>query len=297
MAYEVDLFLDSLINAPLKDERATMEFPFFCLTKWGRKTPMIYDDGTVKIEIKPGSAGIATIWDKDILIYAASVINERLERGAPVERKIVVPAYDILKVCQRGTGKRSYELLLDALERLRATTILTNMTAANERERRGFGWIDNFRVVERIDSKGNPVMAGIEIWLNEWMFRAIIKERRILTIDRAYFKLTMGLERRLYELARKHCGYQPKWDVGMARLHEKCGVEGVLRNFKADLKKIIARDSLPGYRMHLMYDGNSEVIRAMRGDGYDIPARYGCNERIVVRFQPKNANDDPVDNL
>lgn len=255
-----------------------MEFPFFCLTKKGRMTPMVYNDGKVKIEIKPGSSGIATIWDKDILIYCASVINDKLERGVEVDRRVVVPAYDILRICQRGTGKRSYELLLDALERLRATTIITNVTSYGEKERRGFGWIDNFRVVERDDKNGKRVMAGVEIHLNEWMFKAIVKERRVLTIDRAYFRLTMGLERRLYELARKHCGQQPKWEIGMLRLLEKCGVDDVLRNFKASLVTIINRDSLPGYRMELVFDAT-------------LPQR-GVNERTVVRFFQK---DTPLD--
>lgn len=30
---QVDLFLDSIVNAPVKDDRALMEFPFFSLTK------------------------------------------------------------------------------------------------------------------------------------------------------------------------------------------------------------------------------------------------------------------------
>ena len=286
--HQVDLVLDSLVNAPVKDERATMEFPFFCLTKKPRMTPRVYNDGKVKIEIKPGSDGMATIWDKDVLIYCASIINDRIERGLPVDRRIVVPGYDLLTVCQRGTGKRSYELLLDALGRLRGTTILTNMTAANERERRGFGWIDNFRVVERLDAKGRTIMAGIEISLNDWMFRAIVKERRVLTIDRAYFRLTMGLERRLYELARKHCGRQARWDIGMAKLHEKCGAEGPLRNFKVDLKTIMERDSLPQYRMALLFDANSETARALKTDDLKLPPRWGGNERIVVRFTPKD---------
>ena len=46
-----------------------MAFPFFCLTKKGRTTPLTYRDDKVKIEIKPGSTGMATIWDKDVLIY------------------------------------------------------------------------------------------------------------------------------------------------------------------------------------------------------------------------------------
>jgi plasmid replication initiation protein len=85
---QVDLFLDSLVDAPIKDDRALMEFPFFSLQKRARQTPFTYDDGTVKIVIEPGSRGIATIWDKDILIYLASLINDRLERGVPTDRTI-----------------------------------------------------------------------------------------------------------------------------------------------------------------------------------------------------------------
>ena len=48
---QVDLFLDSLINAPFKDDRALMEFPFFSLQKAPRRRPLVYDDGKVKIEI------------------------------------------------------------------------------------------------------------------------------------------------------------------------------------------------------------------------------------------------------
>ena len=82
---QVDLFLDQLADAPVKDERALMEFPFFSLQKRPRKTPFVFDDGTVRIEIQPGPKGIATIWDKDILIYLTSLVNERIEHGGAAE--------------------------------------------------------------------------------------------------------------------------------------------------------------------------------------------------------------------
>ena len=80
MGEQVDLFLDTLISAPLKDERATMEFPFFALTKQPQKQPLEYSDGQVKIRVEPGPRGLATIWDKDILIYLASVMGRAAER-------------------------------------------------------------------------------------------------------------------------------------------------------------------------------------------------------------------------
>jgi plasmid replication initiation protein len=105
---QVDLFLDSLVNAPLKDDRALMEFPFFSLEKRPRMEPLVYDDGKVQIRISPGEKGIATIWDKDLLIYIASLINDKIERGADVSRTVAFTAHDFLLLAQRGTSNASY---------------------------------------------------------------------------------------------------------------------------------------------------------------------------------------------
>ena len=83
---QVDLFLDSIVNAPMKDDRALMEFPFFSLQKAPRLRPLVYDDGKVKIEVRPGDRGIATIWDKDVLIYIA-LDHQRPARARPAGRE------------------------------------------------------------------------------------------------------------------------------------------------------------------------------------------------------------------
>ena len=88
---------------------------------------------------------------------------------------------------------------------------MTTIEAGESKETAGFGWVDNFRIVRKEMRSGRKVMAACEITLNDWMFRAIVKDRRVLTINPRYFGLTMGLERRLYELARKHCGQQERW--------------------------------------------------------------------------------------
>jgi plasmid replication initiation protein len=151
---QLDLVLDTLVSVPLKDDRALMEFPFFSIEKTPRMDPLTFDDGKVKVVVTPGAKGLATMWDKDVLIYAATLINDRLERGLPVERTIRFAAHDLLKITGRGTGKRSYDLLLDALFRLRSTTIETSIEAADQRERRGFGWIEGWRIVERKTAAG-----------------------------------------------------------------------------------------------------------------------------------------------
>ncbi len=256
---QVDLFLDQLVDAPIKDEQRLMEFPFFSLQKRPREEQFVYDDGRVKIEINPGAKGIATIWDKDILIYLASLLNERLESGQPVNRTIAFPAYDFLKVTGRGTGKRAYELFLDSLFRLRSTTITTTIESGGHKERRGFGWIETWRVVERTNANGEKVMAAVEVTLNDWMFRSIVQDRRVLTINREYFRLTQGLQRRLYELARKHVGRQPEWWISLDRLYEKCGVRDTTRKFKYRLSKIIEGPGIPDYNIELLEKGTDRV--------------------------------------
>lgn len=248
---QVDLFLDSLVGAPLKDDRALMEFPFFSLQKQPRMEPLVYDDGRAQIRIEPGPKGLATIWDKDVLLYVVSLINERIERGMCVEHTVRFSAHDLLKVTGRGTGKRSYELLLDALYRLRSTNIMTSIESAEERDRRGFGWIETWRVVERKTLTGRKIMAAIEITLNDWMFRALVKDRRVLTINPAYFDLESGLGRRLYELGRKHLGDQVTWKIGLEKLARKIGTTRELRFFKRDLLKIIKNNTIPDYSLSI----------------------------------------------
>src|ERR1700757_3312935 len=141
---QIDLFVESLVSAPRREDLATMEFPFFALQKRPLLTPILYQDGNVSIRISPGERGIASIWDKDVLIYLSSLINAKIERGEPVSRTVRIAAYDMLRVTRRHTGKNGYQEIYDALFRLRSTTITTDIQSGGERETRGFGWIDSF---------------------------------------------------------------------------------------------------------------------------------------------------------
>ena len=294
---QIDLFLDSIIDAPIKDDQELMARPYFSLQKQPRMEPIVYEDTKhgISIRISPGEQGIATIWDKDILIYCASAIMDRLERGLPVDRVIRFAAHDCLRLTGRGTGKRAYELLKDAAFRLRSTTITTNVKSGGQSEDRGFGWIDNFRVIKKTVN-GKEVMVGFEVALNDWMFRAITEDKRVLTIDREYFKLSKGLERRLYELARKHCGGQPEWKISLPKLAERCGVLSEIKEFKRQLTAIITDDPLPRYHISLMFDPASETAATLKSDGYDT-RRWRSNDRIIVHFRQRQAEILPPDSV
>jgi plasmid replication initiation protein len=289
-AEQIDLFVESLVAAPLRDDRATMEFPFFALQKRPLLTPITYQDGNVSIRISPGERGIASIWDKDVLIYLSSLINAKIERGEDVTRTVRIAAYDMLRVTRRHTGKKGYQEIYDALFRLRSTTITTDIQSGGERETRGFGWIDSFRILTRENRAGNRVMQGLEITLNDWTFRALVKDRRVLAINPAYFDLTGGLERRLYEIARKHVGRQVEWRVSLMVLAKKCGsMQRNLRRFKFDLKELAELDRLPDYQMFLVNDHSSPTAKALQAVGMKgvKGAKRTPNEAVLVVFKPR----------
>jgi len=164
-------------------------------------------------------------------------------------------AYDLLVTTNRTTGGRSYEELRGALERLRSTSITTNISTNGTRQSRGFGLIDNWEIVER--SAANGRMLAVEITLNKWLYNALLA-REVLTLNRDYFRLSGGLERRLYELARKHCGNQAKWKIRMELLHKKSGSRATLIKFRELLKRVVAANCLPDYG--LIYDAAEDEV-------------------------------------
>lgn len=55
-------------------------------------------------------------------------------------------------------------------------------------------------------------------------------------------------------LAAKHCGGQPKWQIGLAKLQEKTGSNAPLKKFRLNIRQIIEDDHTPFYRMELTED-------------------------------------------
>jgi plasmid replication initiation protein len=249
-----DFFIADILDCALKGDRHSMEHPFFSLSKKPDRRVREYERDGVHITIKPGADGMATIWDKDILLYCISVLTEGLNQGRQdVSRTVRLKAYDFLVTTNRHTGGRDYDLLAAALNRLKGTVINTDIKTNGARRRDAFGLIDNWSIVERTSNNGR--MSAVSITLNEWLYGAVLAHE-VLTLHRDYFRLDGGLERRLYELARKHCGHQPKWAISLELLHLKSGSTAKLKEFRRKLKAIVQADELPGY--HIRYNEESD---------------------------------------
>ena len=214
--------------------------------------------------IKPGSDGLATIHDKDVWIYCISQLVHAIDRDRKdVSRTVRFTAHAFLVATQRATSGAQYQRLGDALSRLRGTTVETNVETDGKRERAGFGLIEGWRVVEK---GSDDKMVAVEVTLPEWLYRSVLA-KQVLTLDAGYFRLRKPLDRRLYEIARKHCGSQASWKISLADLHEKSGSTGPLKKFRLTVKSLAAADEFPGYRVKLDVDKDAVTFYSRKPKG------------------------------
>jgi len=237
-----------------------MAYPFFSLSKTHRIAPIDFAAGNVAIRVEAvPDHGMATIWDADILIWAASQIVEARDAGLRTSRLMAATPYEILTYIGRGTSLRDYQRLKAALDRLQSTTISTTIRQPAEGRRHRFSWINEWQ--ERTDRSGKP--DGIELIVPDWFYRAVLDDALVLTIDRAYFDLTGGLDRWLYRLVRKHGGRQRDgWRFDFRHLHQKSGSLSPFKRFAFELRDIIRRQPLPGYILFIEVEIGGRTLLA-----------------------------------
>ncbi|MGL3821312.1 replication initiator protein A [Sphingopyxis sp. R3-92] len=246
---QLDLFRSIPGDFAARDAQDIMSWPFFSLAKTKRIAPIDFRMGAtwISVEAVP-EHGMATIWDADVLIWAASQLVEARDAGRPTSRLMMTTPHEILAFTGRGVGKASYERLKAALDRLQSTTVATSIRQQHQGRRHRFSWINEWR--ELTDEKGRA--RGIELIVPDWFYAGVLDRALVLTIDRSYFDLTGGLERWLYRIVRKHGGRQANgWSFDVPHLYLKSGVLSPLRRFAFELRAIVQRQSLPGYVLTL----------------------------------------------
>ena len=244
-----DFFVCDIFGAHPKDDLASMEHPVFSLSTRPDRKVLSYAHNGAEITITPSVKGRATIHDKDILIYCISQLVAALNAGRDVSRTLTLRAHDLLVATNRETSGDAYRRLREAFERLAGTRITTNIATGPKEDpveiTSGFGLIESWEIIRK--ARGGR-MVSVAVTLSEWLYQAVLS-RSGLTLNRDYFRLRKPLERRIYELARKHCGRQPGWRVSVETLHKKSGSGSPRRVFRAMLREIIAADHLPDYHL------------------------------------------------
>ncbi|MDH4992444.1 replication initiator protein A [Aquamicrobium lusatiense] len=263
----LDPFVVATGDASPRDQRDLMERPFFSLAKTKRIVPIRYAAGDIRVEVfAVPEHGMATIWDADVLIWAASQIVEAENHGLVTSRFLRFTPYQLLTATGRGTGIRAYDLLKGALDRLQSTSIRTTIRHDKHWRRLQFSWINEWELLTRHDGR----VEGMEFVLPDWFYRGVIDRTLVLAIDPAYFRLTGGLERWLYRVARKHAGRQAEgWRFEFSHLHKKSGSLARPSDFALQMRRLILRQPLPGYRLAREIEDSRELlhIRPTRSSG------------------------------
>ena len=275
----LDPFVVATGDAPPRDQRDLMERPFFSLAKAKRIAPILYEAGGVRVEVFAGAdCGLATIWDADVLIWAASQIVAAENNGLRTSRFFRFTPYQLLTAISRGTGAREYRLLKNALIRLQSTSIRTTIRQGEHWRRHQFSWINEWEELTTRDGR----VEGMEFVLPDWFYRGVIDRSLVLAIDPAYFRLTGGIERWLYRVARKHAGHQPHgWLFEVAHLHQKSGSMARISDFAFDLRRIAARQSLLGYRLDIRREGRRELLQIRPQNLSTVPVDKGVETLVT----------------
>jgi plasmid replication initiation protein len=258
-----DVLVCDIFDATTKADIASMEHPIFSLSTKPDRHIRRYEHGDAFVEIKPSADGLATVHDRDILIYCISQVIAAMNAGKEVSQVLRFKAYDLLRATNRMTNGGGYEGLKAAMERLAGTRISTNIITGRQEIFKNFGLIENFEIVrETRDGR----MQEVEVKLSDWVFNALL-HKEVLTLSPNYFRLRKPIERRIYELARKHCGRQSEWRISLGLLQKKCGAISTPREFRRLIGKIVEQDRrhshIPDYSVE--FDGEDMLLFRNRG--------------------------------
>ncbi|EHM4620402.1 replication initiator protein A [Salmonella enterica] len=252
---EIDFFIaDEVVLSSFRDEMASMEHPFFAL-KGGDTAIRRYESGNIVLTVRPSvEIGLATIFDKDVWIYAISKMQDSINRGEAVSSKVVFTPYDFFVTTNRDRGGRSYKELEKALDRLKGTTIKTNIN-------QGIGDVISFGLIEKWRVQGGILgdlkKGMIEIELPNWLIEAL-KKKKVLKISPDYFRIRKATDRRIYEIARKHCGNQGEFGISLEKLHVKAGSSATKEKFRYNIKQLAKSNDLPDYS--IQYDPERDMV-------------------------------------
>ncbi|MDD9911400.1 MAG: replication initiator protein A [Ahrensia sp.] len=230
---------------------ASMEHPLFSLATKPDMRHLEYRNGDNMLRITPSGHGLPTIFDKDILIFVISQLMAAKNRKEEIGKRVRFSARELSIATNRPIGGNHYKRLEKAFMRLQGTQFVTNIRTGDKIETRIFSLIDEGGFVRTADEKFR--LDYCEVVLSDWFMRAL-ESNQVVTISNDYFRLRRPLERRLYEICRKHCGSKPKWHIGLAKLQGKTGSNAPIKRFRHNIRRIITEDNTPFYRLELTDD-------------------------------------------
>jgi len=253
-----DFFVPTLYDVGTKDSRSIMDVAVFRLSKKDRRAGEIirYDLPDGHVQVSAGPAGMASVWDYDLVLMAVSHLTEAMNRhreskGEKPGRVFRPHVADVLKFCRRADGGKQKDDLVETCIRLNTTHVAIQRTRKAKNGRtvtvsEGEALISRYKVIK--SESGKPEY--IEIELADWMYREITEGKNpdVLTVHPDYFLIDPGIGRFVYRLARRAAGKtDAKWSF--QTIYERSGSAGSFKEFCRILRRIIEANDLPEYNL------------------------------------------------
>ena len=249
-----DFFVPTLWDLSTKDTRSIMDVAIFRLSKKDKRIgeTMRYELPDGFVEVSSGVAGMASVWDYDLVLMAVSHMTEAMNRfrdgkGLKPERVFKPHVSDILKFCRRADGGKQKNDLVETCMRLSTTHVAVERKKKDGRTiSEGETLISRYKVIH--NKAGNP--EHLEIEMSDWMYREITEGENpdVLTVHPDYFLIDPGIARFVYRLARRSAGKdRAKW--AFSTIYERSGSTGPLKKFNFNLRKLIEINDLPEYHL------------------------------------------------
>src|SRR6202142_3563913 len=107
-----DFFVLDVLDVTPRSDMASMAHPIFSLSTKPETRILKYKNEDAIVEIHPSTKGLATIYDKDLLIYCISKLMHRKNNGEAIGPVVRITTHDLLVSTNRITGGISYEGLV-----------------------------------------------------------------------------------------------------------------------------------------------------------------------------------------
>lgn len=268
---EQDFFIPTVYDVGIRDSRNIMDVAVFRLSKKEKRAGEVitYElrDGNVKVSAGP--AGMASVWDYDLVLMAVSHLTEAMNRyrdgrGEKPGRVFRPHVGDVLKFLRRAYGGKQKDDLVETCLRLNTTHVAVRRTEKGKNGRtitvnEGEPLISRYKVIE--NSSGKPEF--IEIEVAQWMYREITggKKPDVLALHPDFFLIGTGIGRFVYRLARRAAGKtEARWSF--QTIYERSGSAGTFKEFCRILRGIVESNDLPEYTL-TMEAGQSGPLLAM----------------------------------
>jgi plasmid replication initiation protein len=241
---QYSLFIADALDIAVKGDVSIGAENFFSLSKKPRFEPIVHQLPKGKITITPTSGNaLATVYDESILLFLISQLVHGADKGEPLGKTIYFSGFDYFHFIQKHKiGGKDYEEIWKALERLKTTYVELEMNGIEGSDAK-FNWLSFIQKDWITNKKGEKQAVGFHVEVPNRLVKAV-EDRRVLTLDRRYFKMRSPVERWIYRFVRKSVGRATNENFkywSWEKLHKKSASTDTLTMFKKTTRAILKR--------------------------------------------------------